>query len=527
MALTLSLRFPTERYVAAAMHNRDELEWPPHPARLMLGLLATHYRHAGPPEERAALQWLCEHSAPEVRLPPQSVCIREKVVDVFVPSNTGSELSDKTKIAKLRKGHYPARRCFPSLLLPEDLPLVVFHWPDAEADEDTLSSLRGLLKDFSRFGHSSSLVAAELIEAIPDGLKQRLVPLDAASNASPDHLLRVPWPGLLDSAETAYAADLRDKELLASFARRDAAPGRGSFQASPRGRYDPRHVTIGYTESSERVECHSPWESGIFVLHRKSGDRLGLEMTWALATVLHKTLLDRWQRKFPDVAVPSWISGHQPGGANTAPLAECHLAIFPLPFVDSAHADGGIKGIGCAFPRSPDEEVRTRLRKDWRDMLGALMEDGRLELLPANKSWRFEAAVQDASLDLESLRSGTWTKASIRWSSVTPIILDRHPKPSFRKDPEGWQESCRAIIATACLRIGLPLPVEISVSPYTRMAGVLPAPAFPAPEGRPGRPPRFHVHAEIEFSSPVVGPVLIGAGRYRGYGLMKPSSRRS
>jgi CRISPR-associated protein Csb2 len=518
MALTLSLRFPTERYVAAAMHNRDELEWPPHPARLMLGLLATHYRHAGSPEERAALQWLCEQAPPELFLPPADLCVRETMNGVYVPQNPSVAKS----IAHPRKA-----RSFPSMLLPEDLPFVVFHWPDMIADEETLASLRCLLKDFSRFGHSSSLVAAEFIEAIPEGLKQKLVPLDAVSNATPDHLLRVPWPGLLDSAETAYAADEREKELLASFSRRDAAPARGSFQASPRGRYDARHVTIGYTESRESVEFHSPWESGIFVLQRKGGDRLGLETAWALAAVLHKTLLDRWQRKFPDVAVPSWISGHQPGGANTAPLAECHLAIFPLPFVDSVHADGGIKGIGFAFPRSADETVRARLRKDWRDMLGALMEEGRLELLPANKSWRFEAVVHDGSLDLESLRSGTWTKASTRWSSVTPIILDRHPKPTFRMDPAGWQESCRAIISNACSRIGLPEPVRIEVSPYQGMAGVLPAPAFPAPEGRPGRPPRFHVHAEIEFSSPVVGPVLIGAGRFRGYGLMKPSSTRS
>jgi CRISPR-associated protein Csb2 len=30
------------------------------------------------------------------------------------------------------------------------------------------------------------------------------------------------------------------------------------------------------------------------------------------------------------------------------------------------------------------------------------------------------------------------------------------------------------------------------------------------------------VHAYLEFDEPVVGPILLGAGRYRGYGLCRP-----
>jgi len=31
-----------------------------------------------------------------------------------------------------------------------------------------------------------------------------------------------------------------------------------------------------------------------------------------------------------------------------------------------------------------------------------------------------------------------------------------------------------------------------------------------------------HTHAILIFDRPVVGPVLLGAGRYRGYGLCRP-----
>jgi len=34
------------------------------------------------------------------------------------------------------------------------------------------------------------------------------------------------------------------------------------------------------------------------------------------------------------------------------------------------------------------------------------------------------------------------------------------------------------------------------------------------------------VHADIEFPAPVRGPVLIGAGRYLGYGLCLPWDRQ-
>jgi CRISPR-associated protein Csb2 len=30
------------------------------------------------------------------------------------------------------------------------------------------------------------------------------------------------------------------------------------------------------------------------------------------------------------------------------------------------------------------------------------------------------------------------------------------------------------------------------------------------------------LHAYLEFDEPVVGPVLLGSGRYRGYGLCRP-----
>lgn len=518
MPLTLTLRFPTGRYVAASTSNRDELEWPPHPARLLLGLLATHYRRGGPSAERAALQWLCEQPPPELFLPPDHLCTPETMSGVFVPQNP----SEAKSLSHPRKA-----RSFPSMLLPEDQPLIAFHWPQAEPDAVVRESLRLLVADLARLGHSSSLVAAEITDTLPAGEMDHLQPLAEDSPSSPDHRLRVGWPGLLDSAEQAYAAAERENELLAAFQRRDQAAERSrpltKFEASPRGRYDPRHITAGYLRQTPKDARKGPWENSLFVLRRTGGDRIGLPSIWQIATVLHKAMLDHWTRAHPHTRPPSWISGHQPGEGHTAPSSANHLAILPLAHVDHIHADGRLLGLGLAFPTADEIGLtRQELRQQWRAMLIALLDEGRLTLTPKDQAWSLELEPDDGSSG-RSLLPSTWCRPARTWKSVTPIILDRHPKPHFKKDPAAWAASCQAILSEACHRIGLPIPESIHVSPYSPVPGVPPASAFVAPERRPNRPARFHIHAVLHFPEQVSGPLMLGAGRFRGYGLLKPA----
>jgi CRISPR-associated protein Csb2 len=47
--------------------------------------------------------------------------------------------------------------------------------------------------------------------------------------------------------------------------------------------------------------------------------------------------------------------------------------------------------------------------------------------------------------------------------------------------------------------------------------------AMPGQGGFPQlRKGKFQVHAQIDFADPVAGPLLLGAGRFRGYGLLRP-----
>jgi CRISPR-associated protein Csb2 len=57
------------------------------------------------------------------------------------------------------------------------------------------------------------------------------------------------------------------------------------------------------------------------------------------------------------------------------------------------------------------------------------------------------------------------------------------------------------------------------------MEGVPPVPAFRLLRKNAERP-RWGIHARLEFAAPVRGPVVLGAGRYFGLGLMRPEQEQ-
>lgn len=109
---------------------------------------------------------------------------------------------------------------------------------------------------------------------------------------------------------------------------------------------------------------------------------------------------------------------------------------------------------------------------------------------------------------------------------VPPVVLDRHPKSDPRKERSVWRTEVAAIVSASCRRIGLPQPAEIDIDKTSWHHG---APrAHPGPDGyplmprRPGGPNRRQNHVRLRFDQPALGPGLLGAGRYRGYGFCKP-----
>ena len=134
------------------------------------------------------------------------------------------------------------------------------------------------------------------------------------------------------------------------------------------------------------------------------------------------------------------------------------------------------------------------------------------------------------SFPAQALKSETWTEPWRTWGTVTPIVLDRYPKADRLEDREAWEEEVARIIASSCRNIGLPEPVQIDIEKSSwhlgsprAMPGKTGFPLYPI---RSGQPCRVQVHAWLRFEQLVQGPVILGAGRYLGYGLCKPLPER-
>ena len=130
--------------------------------------------------------------------------------------------------------------------------------------------------------------------------------------------------------------------------------------------------------------------------------------------------------------------------------------------------------------------------------------------------------------DLVSLRPEVWRKSSHRWTSVTPVALPQHPgsltKGAAGTRAKAWGRAETAV-RLACTHVDLPDPAAVSLSLDPWVAGARKTAHFPPfrQRGREGRPVRRQlVHVSMTFDHLVRGPLMIGAGRFFGLGLMRP-----
>src|SRR5262249_49924968 len=112
-----------------------------------------------------------------------------------------------------------------------------------------------------------------------------------------------------------------------------------------------------------------------------------------------------------------------------------------------------------------------------------------------------------------TLKPTTWNGPAREWATVTPVMLPQFPRRSL--SPE-------EVVARACVDAGYPSPVAVRTGFAPTMSGVPHSRSFWVKPRNGGRPPRPLIHANITFAGLVRGPVLIGAGRYAGFGTCRP-----
>ena len=564
--LTLGIEYLTGYAVATSTGDRTVAEWPPHPGRIFMAMAAAYFESRPEPsetsalaewwEEDGALRWLEELGPPAIFGSPE--IDRRAVLDVYVPPNDFSVFNHSGKPSKIPNPSDPnlsskqrkdqtdkikaLREIFPSLrngkertfpkVRPHDDTLFL-HWPKAEPTATQREALNRICSKVIRIGHSSSLVRMWVSDEVTVE-SFGWVPVHEKSNNRPQDHFRMAGPGCLHYLREQYNGEAVQR-FYDFYIRIESTKGKeqkalkDEFETTfgmkftknltaPSSRRPVLSMTQAYQRISKIPNKASPiptvFDDNLLVLDKREGPSLGLESTWQLLTTLRGAIEKQ------AAPTPEWANGHQPSGK---PSQKNHLALIPLGFVGNDYADGHLLGVALAFPREVPLEERGKL-------VGKLLYDAKglpLDLrLTLGKLGVWTLGEELRPTPPQALRPASWTRPSTIWASVSPVVLDRHPKTDPRKDRGGYIAEVAAIITESCHRIGLPAPVEIDIDKTSWHRG---APrAKPGPDGfplmpeRPGGPNRHQVHVWLRFGQAVIGPVLLGAGRYRGYGLCKP-----
>ena len=540
----IEVNFLTGRYVATAYNNRQEGEWPPHPARLFSAMVdAWADRDEHEQQEGRILEWLEEQEPPAIAA---SGAEHRRAVSHFVPVNDAtvvgtawqerryrqiqqleSELdhamassgersrkaqSIRTRIMKSRNvesqvtkvgttnpstalAMFPEQRMRQERFFPSVspvIPRVTYLW-NAVLSDESRQALDDLLARVTRLGHSSSLVSCRLIDSLP---KATLIP--GAENGTS---LRTVQPGQF-------------KELERLFERHGGNGARSlPFTVTSYG--------MGDDSPKEADPRRRPNTAGEWIVFELEHGSRWLPVTRApeLASAMRDAVI-----RHAVTPLSAEISGIGPDGA---PVDTPHLAFLSLPFVGPRHADGRVMGVVLSIPDGVSEAGRQAIYRavgTWeRDSA-----DRHLTLRLADESVEVRLTRLLETAEAWTLQSQAWSREALRWISVTPLALPRHPGRlsggTATARAKAWRSAEKAVVAS-CEHVGLPAPVNLhlSLSPLIRGARhVRDCPPFQR-KGKQGEVVRRQlVHVALTFDEPVHGPLMLGAGRFGGLGLMRP-----
>jgi len=561
--LRLGIRYLNGWAMASHPGDRQRAEWPPHPDRVFMALAAAHFLEfetgvavnpetgevldaageAEPSEqqqrEQAALDWLARLDTPPRIEAPEAE--QRTTMTHYVPVNDAEINRPKTdsvekqqkrltKLARLdttkkardagltmlpeKRGRQP--RTFP-VALPvtqsiTDDPIVHLVWPDAEPDDDKLAALGALCRRVTSVGHSASLVQMWASRNGTSGGND-----DASGDAATGRRALVPIEGASRQYRLRVPSEGRLSQLRASFEAGQWPSASFWWGYHPESKAEPSQSAVG--------TCFSP---DLIVLRRVGGPGLDTASASKVTGAMHKTLL----KHVPD-PVPEWISGHTAEGKRSE---RDHLALMPLAHVGSDYADGHLLGIAMVLPAAengPDASA-----PDGKGLASLLFDEfGEPKNIPLKlgRLGVWSVRLEEREGRPFGLRPETWTgqpngEPAQQWASVTPIALDRHPKGADK-----WQQM-RDQIAAACDRVLWPTRdgeagaetdgesgqvIDITLSPVSIFRGADTVHSMPNLRRKYDGGKILHTHAIITFDRPIHGPLLLGAGRYRGYGLCR------
>lgn len=476
--LVISIRFLGDRYHGRTENGREP-EWPPSPHRLFQAILAGSAPRWWDADVRdrevAALQWFQGLAPPRIVAPPAQ---SGRPLLNYVRENLSDVAPDKRDMKVAR----------PSVI--RGLPLLRYSWAFQSTEQNFAEVIAQCARHCHSLGWGIDLVVGQgrVVEAEPlmDDPELWLPEVSPTEGAT---ILRVPClAGEEASVDTLSDLLVRYRHSLNRIAdaRNHVPPVAGFRLVSYRRRTDlaPRPFAA--------FSLLTPDAEQTAAFDKLCGTRdVAAMVRHLLGTEGERFGLDADARR-------AFVNGHQD---SATPLrgedADRRLMFLPLPTIN--HALGRVESIRRLLVVGPPGE-KARIDDLGRRLCGEVLEHNDqpralLTVLPKS-DW--------------VLRQ--YTGESDVWSTVVPAVFPGHHKGDLDKG----SEFARAMFKHA----GLPEPAELWWRPVGFRAGAELANRYERPTHMNGS----IYHLRVRFPRMVRGPLAVGAGRYRGFGLMAVDS---
>lgn len=478
------LRF-TIRFLQPLVHGRcdgDQPEWPPSPLRFFQALVAAAAARSNERERIespiAALRWLQELPNPEIVA--CAAVASEIPTQFYVPDNTADLLVPSWKRGETDKS--PKRT--EKVVLPTHLDgeAVCYLFRSSNADPRDLDVLKSAARSITHLGWGIDTVAADL-EVISEAEAQQLSGERWQVALSGGVALRVPTAGTLDDLMRKH------EDFL------NRLTDEGFKPVPPLREFAVRHYRRS-TDPEPRPYCVftilKPDASGnrAFNTARRTRD----VAAWIRHAVAEVCQPAGWPDFLP------FVHGHgSDGQPNRSENSSHRFQYLPLPTINShLLCVESIRRVMVVAPPGCQDRI---------DFI-------RRRLLGHALKWRDEEiGLLNVQLGRDWVRD-QYTGAATTWTTVTPVILDGYNDRNAAKTEK--------LLRKALANAGITAEIEgLDWQPYGFIAGVEPARAFVRPEKLHGT----MLHVRLQLTQSIPGPLAIGAGRYRGFGLMVKDER--
>ena len=484
------------RFLQPFAHGRDgngEGEWPPSPLRLLQALVAAS---AGRWNERRTLG----HAIPALRWleslrPPQIVAAEAVSCTVphrlYVPDNVG----DKVAAAWVRGreasiADYRVEKDVRPMYLAGNA--VHYLYPLGDGARDHIEVLSFAARSITHVGWGRDMAVGD----------SRVISADEAGELS-----GVRWNPVADGGtrlRTHRAGTLDDlTRKHTDFLNRVTAKG---FRPVP-----PLRVfdVVGYRREGEPLG--RPWR--VFELRNTDGSRFRYSHRRLIhiAGMVRHVAIAAMKEDPPRGAAKEWVETYVAGHAD-ANSDHRQFSYLPLPSAGQEYTDPGVRRVMIVAPCGDDA---------WLDHLAQRLAGEQLKPLRGDE---FAGSEPPILVPMpRQARDGvvrSYTAPATVWESFTPVILPGHDdhKP----------DKTRALIERALCQSGIDQACEFEWSAFSRFAKSYSAHRYDTQKRAQGyiRPSYLNgltaVHVTLRFKGDieVPGPLVIGAGRHCGFGLM-------